>query len=579
MDHIGFRGKFIIFFLSTGVIPLLIFCLINFTLSKNNMLNVEKVLVEEKLSGDINAFKNYVKNDIGTLIWTENGWTSNTGERISGFTNVIDQVGEDLNVYATIFSKQGTEFVRELTNMMDENQHRAVGTKLEQDSKAYAAVMKGETFLGETEILSAPYFTMYEPIVQNNQVVGIYFIGMSKDTANGLIQDNLVKGNIYMGIAFIGVLIIGFFIALFGSIPLVSSVQTVVRQIEKWAAYDLSEDLEPHLLKRKDEIGQLSRAVTLLRNEMKQMIEKVQNASSQVSHTAVSLNQNSEEASATMQEMAATISDVSEGSVSQASDTRVSQKRLLELEEILEQDEHHVMKLIDASKKVDHLADSGLKVIQELREKTEESHVITSEVHAKIMQTNASSEKIGEASCLIAQISDQTNLLALNASIEAARAGEYGKGFAVVATEIRQLAEQSSESTKMIDALISTLQSDVKEAVHTTEKVKNIIYEQVNHVHITEEKYLEIDGAIKETQEIVKQLDYFLLQMREKKEAVSVAIEKLTDVAKHHAEIMEEASATVEEENKMFMAIVQSTEDLAVLSRELHDLVKQFKLL
>ncbi len=267
MDHIGFRGKFIIFFLSTGVIPLLIFCLINFTLSKNNMLNVEKVLVEEKLSGDINAFKNYVKNDIGTLVWTENGWTSNTGERISGFTNVIDQVGEDLNVYATIFSKQGTEFVRELTNMMDENQHRAVGTKLEQDSKAYAAVMKGETFLGETEILSASYFTMYEPIVQNNQVVGIYFIGMSKDTANGLIQDNLVKGNIYMGIAFIGVLIIGFFIALFGSIPLVSSVQTVVRQIEKWAAYDLSENLEPHLLKRKDEIGQISKAVTLLRNE------------------------------------------------------------------------------------------------------------------------------------------------------------------------------------------------------------------------------------------------------------------------------------------------------------------------
>ena len=52
-----FEENLLFFFLSTGVIPLLIFCLINFTLSKNNMLNVEKVLVEEKLSGDIKRKK------------------------------------------------------------------------------------------------------------------------------------------------------------------------------------------------------------------------------------------------------------------------------------------------------------------------------------------------------------------------------------------------------------------------------------------------------------------------------------------------------------------------------------------
>ena len=110
--------------------------------------------------------------------------------------------------------------------------------------------------------------------------------------------------------------------------------------------------------------------------------------------------------------------------------------------------------------------------------------------------TNSSAQRIKEATALITEIAEETNLLSLSASIEAARAGEQGRGFAVVAGQIQKLAEQSNESARQIEEIITSLLDDSGKAVETMEAVKEIMDEQNANVERTNDQVRQVIGQV-----------------------------------------------------------------------------------
>lgn len=103
-------------------------------------------------------------------------------------------------------------------------------------------------------------------------------------------------------------------------------------------------------------------------------------------------------------------------------------------------------------------------------EAVEKTNRAMDEIREQINETARSIKRLGESSMeignvveIINNIADRTSILALNASIQAAMAGDAGYGFAVVAEEVQRLAESSSNSTKQIDMLVKSIQSEIKD--------------------------------------------------------------------------------------------------------------------
>ena len=100
--------------------------------------------------------------------------------KINNNYDVVDEIKKSSGATATVFVKDGDDFIRVSTNVLTPEGKRGVGTALAR-AKAYEAVKKGESFCGDVDVLGTPFAACYQPIKDaGGQTIGVTYVGYKK---------------------------------------------------------------------------------------------------------------------------------------------------------------------------------------------------------------------------------------------------------------------------------------------------------------------------------------------------------------------------------------------------------------
>lgn len=158
----------------------------------------------------------------------------------------------------------------------------------------------------------------------------------------------------------------------------------------------------------------------------------------------------------------------------------------------------------------------------------------------------ASSDQIQSIIKVIEDIAFQTNLLALNAGVEAARAGESGRGFAVVATEVRALAQRSSEAALEINQLISESGERVEQGFGLVGETRTALGEILESVSEISEQVTGIAKSASEQAQAIK--------------GINNSVNELDSVTQQNAAMFEETTAATQALNQETGLLVKAVD-------------------
>ena len=157
-----------------------------------------------------------------------------------------------------------------------------------------------------------------------------------------------------------------------------------------------------------------------------------------------------------------------------------------------------------------------------------QSAVVVREAVGAMDAIAKSAQQINQIIGVIDEIAFQTNLLALNAGVEAARAGDAGRGFAVVAQEVRALAQRSADAAKEIKGLISTSTAQVDQGVKLVAETGKSLERIMTQVAEINEVVGAIAAGAQEQATALQQVNSAINQMDQATQQNAAMVEELT---------------------------------------------------
>ncbi|MBO9126384.1 HAMP domain-containing protein [Rhizobium sp. 16-449-1b] len=190
------------------------------------------------------------------------------------------------------------------------------------------------------------------------------------------------------------------------------------------------------------------------------------------------------------------------------------------------------------------------QIVRQAKRSADDSAIVVNNAIDAMGRIEEASRQIEQITGVIDEIAFQTNLLALNAGVEAARAGEAGKGFAVVAQEVRELAQRSAKAAKEIKVLINKSTTEVNTGSHLVQETGAVLAKISTQI-VTISQHVETIARGSHDQSSALQ-------------GVNSTVNQMDQMTQHNAAMVEETTA--------------ASRELASQADSLLGLVQQFKI-
>ncbi|MDA8453799.1 methyl-accepting chemotaxis protein [Acidovorax sp. GBBC 3334] len=368
------------------------------------------------------------------------------GQVLNGDFAPIDRFTEQTGVRATVFARQGEDFVRIATSVRKQDGERAIGTMLDRSHPAYRTLLAGRSYAGYATVFGRQNMTRYDPVRDAaGQVVGVLYVGLDVSGIPALgaaarLALSVVAAQYAVGAlawlllpplqpAWLAVsvalpLIVAALVYALAQRGITGPVAEGCAAAQRIAAGDLTTQMH---VSRRDEVGQMLQAINGIGVGLTGLVSQVR--------------EGAEGLRVATREIAEGNGDLANRTEQQAGEVNAAASALEQLTATVSQNAGHAQQV------------NGLMAT--VSRTSAQSSEAVDRVVATMTEMRDDAHRIRDIIGIIDSIAFQTNILALNAAVEAARAGEQGRGFAVVASEVRALAQRSSGAAREIRTLIS----------------------------------------------------------------------------------------------------------------------------
>lgn len=298
-----------------------------------------------------------------------------------------------------------------------------------------------------------------------------------------------------------------------------------------------------------DELGSASKALNSMLDKFHQGITKVADNSAEISKSAESTSNISQQNSQLLAEQKQQTHGVVES----------MHKMTMSVDSI----SHNLKESVEAITQANQKSGQGHNTMRETIQFVDQLAKQIDKASDVIKDFEVHSSEIIAVLAVIKDIADQTNLLALNAAIEAARAGEQGRGFAVVADEVRALAARTQSSTGEINEVIEKLQESSKEAIVSMQQSQSLADKLVSQATTAEAAFSEVSTSVASASEMNTKITQEITDQLTITQEINLSINSISDITDENVESS--------------MQTAQASESLATLATDLRALVKEFK--